>query len=57
MRLPVVGYLIKPFEFSELLTVAQSAIAGKGDHLRAKHLSGVITAIANDLEELGEVHS
>ncbi len=51
----MVGSLIKPFEFSELLTVAQSAIAGKGNHLSAKHLSGVIIAMAKDLEEFGEV--
>ncbi len=57
MKLPVVGYLIKPFEFTELLTVAQGSIAGKGNHLRAKHLSGVINAIASDLEEVGDVHS
>lgn len=55
IKLPVVGYLIKPFEFTELLTVAQGAIAGRGIHLRAKHLSGVINAIAKDLEEFGEV--
>ncbi len=55
IKLPVVGYLIKPFEFSELLMVAQSAIAGKGNHLGAKHLSGVIIAMAKDLEEFGEV--
>ena len=48
-------YLFKPFEFIELLTVAQGAIAGKGMHLGAKHLSGVIKAKANDLEEVGEV--
>jgi DNA-binding NtrC family response regulator len=57
MKLPVVGYLIKPFEFSELLTVAQGAIAGKGNHLREKHLSGVINEIASDPEEVGDVHS
>jgi len=51
MRMPVVGYLIKPFEFSELLSMTQSTIAGKGIQLRAKHLSGVINAIANDLEQ------
>jgi hypothetical protein len=51
----VVGYLIKPFEFSELLTVAREAIAGKGIHLKAIHLSGVINEIANNLEEVGEV--
>ena len=55
IKLPVVGYLIKPFEFSELLMVAQSAIAGKGNHLGAKHLSGVINALAKDLEKFGEV--
>jgi len=54
-ELPVVGYLIKPFEFSELLTIAQDAIAGEGNHLREKHLSGVINEIANDLEKVGEV--
>ena len=57
ITLPVVGYLIKPFEFTELLSVAQSAIAGKGIHLRAKHLFRVINAIRNDLEDVGEVHS
>ena len=56
-NLPVVAYLIKPFEFSELLTVAQGAIAGEGSHLRANQLSGVINAMASDLEEVGEVHS
>ena len=50
IELPVVGYLIKPYEFSELLTVAQGAIAGKGNHIREKHLTGVINEIANDLE-------
>jgi len=57
INLPVVGYLIKPFEFSELLTVTQGAIAGEGIHLKAIHLSGVINEIANDLEAVGEVHS
>ena len=57
IKLPVVGYLIKPFEFTELLSVAQSAITGKWIQLRAKHLFGVINTIANDLEEVGEVHS
>ena len=57
IKLPVVGYLIKPFEFSELLTVVQGAIAGEGSHLRANQLSGVINAMASDLEEVGEVPS
>jgi len=57
INLPVVGYLIKPFEFTELLAGVQGAIVGKGVHLREKHLRGVINAIANHLEDVGEVHS
>ncbi len=50
MKLAVVGYLIRPFEFSELLTVAWDAIAGKGNFLKASQLARVLNAMANDLE-------
>ena len=57
IQFPVVGCLIKPFEFTELLADVHSAIADKGIRLRGKHLRGVINTIANHLEEVGDVPS
>lgn len=54
IQLPVVSYLIKPFEFSDLLAQVMSAITDNG-LLRERHLERALKRIANDLEEVGIV--
>lgn len=51
IQLPVVAYLIKPFEFSDLLTQVKRAITAQGLNFRARQLQHTLQRIADALEE------
>ncbi len=52
IQLPVVAYLVKPFELNELLVRVKDVITGKG-HFKTRRLEKALQKMANDLEEVG----
>ncbi len=52
IQLPVVAYLVKPFELNELLVRVKDVITGKG-LFKTRRLEKALQKIANDLEEVG----
>jgi len=52
IQLPVVAYLVKPFELNELLERVKDVITGKG-LFKTRRLEKALRKIANDLEEVG----
>jgi len=52
IQLPVVAYLVKPFELNELLERVKEVITGKG-LFKTRRLAKALQKIANDLEEVG----
>ena len=52
--LPVVAYLIKPFELDELLDKVRTAVGNK-ERLRVRRMERALKKIANNLEEVGIV--
>ncbi len=52
IQLPVVAYLVKPFELNELLVRVKDIITGKG-HFKTRRLEKALQKMANDLEEVG----
>ena len=52
IQLPVVAYLVKPFELNELLVRVEDVITGKG-LFKTRRLEKTLQKIANDLEEVG----
>ena len=52
IQLPVVAYLVKPFELNELLMRVKDIITGKG-LFKSRRLEKTLQKIANDLEEVG----
>jgi DNA-binding NarL/FixJ family response regulator len=52
IQLPVVAYLVKPFELNELLVRVKDVITGKG-LFKTRRLEKTLQKIANDLEQVG----
>ncbi len=52
IQLPVVAYLVKPFELNELLERVKNVITGKG-LFKTRRLEKALQKIANDLKEVG----
>lgn len=52
IQLPVVAYLVKPFELNELLVRVKDVITGKG-LFKTRRLEKALQKIVNDLEEVG----
>ncbi|MCH6545058.1 MAG: response regulator transcription factor [Deltaproteobacteria bacterium] len=52
VQLPVVAYLVKPFELNELLVRVKDVITGKG-LFKTRRLEKALQKMANDLEEVG----
>ena len=52
IQLPVVAYLVKPFELNELLERVKDVITGKG-LFKTRRLEKALKKIANELEEVG----
>ena len=55
IELPVVAYLIKPFELNELLESVRKAITGRQLQIKAKQMERTLQNIADELEEVGIV--
>ena len=54
IQLPVVAYLVKPFELDDLLSQVKNAIQDK-ERLRIRRMERVLKRIANEIEEVGIV--
>jgi len=52
IQLPVVAYLVKPFELNDLLVRVKDAVTDKG-LFRTRQMERALKRIANDLEEVG----